>query len=202
MYVSLLVPSYICFPLSPPPNFCLIESFVFTGLVGRTFKHCAVDTLQVWDSVWSDTDLQGDQLRMLKNWDLQGDHLRILKIWDLQGYQEKKGKGLLNMFHYSYQYFDPSYCIVRVLNFQLKVQGSIPSVGPSCLLLSHIVKLSTVQLWRFVRWWFKMPARITMLLAAAQAQRMEVIALLWKAKSLKGGRVCGLQGLVCHRFSW
>ena len=24
-------------------------------------------TVQVWDSVWSDTDLQGDHLRMLKN---------------------------------------------------------------------------------------------------------------------------------------
>ena len=29
-------------------------------------------TVQVWDSVWSDTDVQGDHLRILKSCDRQG----------------------------------------------------------------------------------------------------------------------------------
>ena len=31
-----------------------------------------LDTVQVLASVWNDTDLQGDHLRMLKSWDLHG----------------------------------------------------------------------------------------------------------------------------------
>ena len=31
-----------------------------------------LDIVQVWDIVWTDTDLQGDHLRMLKSQDEQG----------------------------------------------------------------------------------------------------------------------------------
>ena len=31
-----------------------------------------VDTVQVWDSVWSDTDIHSDHLRILKSQDLEG----------------------------------------------------------------------------------------------------------------------------------
>ena len=41
------------------------------GLDWEGLKHRAVDNIQVWDSVWSDADLQGDHLRMFKRWDLQ-----------------------------------------------------------------------------------------------------------------------------------
>ena len=39
-----------------------------------------VDNIQVWDSVWSDTDLQGDHLRMFKRCDVQ-DQVNLVKKW-------------------------------------------------------------------------------------------------------------------------
>ena len=42
-----------------------------------------VDTVQVLASVWNDTDLHGDHLRMLKSWDLKV--VRGRQIWSKDG---------------------------------------------------------------------------------------------------------------------
>ena len=45
-------------------------NLVILGIYWSTEKgHC---TVQVWDCVWSDTDVQGVHFRMLKTRDLQG----------------------------------------------------------------------------------------------------------------------------------